>query len=206
MQNSGTLDLKTELPKYGLPESNIRLFDAPESPDLLDYLDLTKPREQRKQKELLPDGVAESQGRPLLFFVNESRLSIPPKEKEAEFGKLRRILACRGDRAYLARVRPGELSVIPVSLSDITPEWKLYHASSSEAITFFSRLAQGHYEGKGKPDKADFVFKEMFGLLREGADRLAKLIGPTNVLSLLGRALFFRFLRDRNIVVNNHYL
>jgi len=199
MQYSGTLDLKTELPKYGLTESNIHLFNDPK-PELLDYLDLIKPRGQDKQNGLLPDGVAESQGRPLLFFVNESQLLLSPEEKEAEFGQLRRILACRGDRAYLARVRPGELSVIPVSLSDITPEWKLYHASSGEAITFFSRLAQGRYEGKGEPDKADFVFKEMFGLLREGADRLAKLIGPTNVLSLLGRALFFRFLRDRNIV------
>lgn len=200
MQYSGTLDLKTELPKYGLTESNIRLFDAPESPDLLDYLDLTKPQEQRKRKELLPDGVAESQGRPLLFFVNESRLSIPPKEKEAKFRQLRRILACRGDRTYLARVRPGELSVIPVSLSDITPEWKLYHASSGEAITFFSRLAQGQFDGEGEPDEADFVFKEMFNLLKEGADRLVDLIGPANVLSLLGRALFFRFLCDRNII------
>jgi len=200
MHFDGTLDLKTELPKYGLTESNIRLFDAPESPDLLDYLDLTKPRKERKQEELLPDGVAESQGRPLLFFVNESQLSIPPKEKEAEFGNLRRILACRGDRAYLARVRPGELWVIPVSLSDVMTNWKPYSADSSEAITFFSRLAQGHFDGEGEPGKADFVFKEMFDLLRKGADQLAELIKPVNVLSLLGRALFFRFLCDRNIV------
>ena len=197
MQYSGTLDLKTELPKYGLTESNIRLFDTPESPDLLDYLDLTK---RRQQKELSPDGVAESQGRPLLFFVNESQLSIPPEEKEAEFGNLSRILACRGDRAYLARVRPGELLVIPVSLSDITPEWKLYRASSGEAITFFSRLAQGYFDGEGEPGEADFVFREMLNLLNKGSDRLAELIEPVNVLSLLGRALFFRFLCDRKIV------
>lgn len=200
MQFDGTLKLICELQHYGLAESNIRLFDAPVSPDLLDYLDLIKPRGQGKQKGLLLAGVAESQGHPLLFFVDESQLFISPKEEKAEFGPLRRILACRGDRAYLARVRPGELRVIPVSLSDITPKWKLYHARSGEATTFFSRLAQGRFDGEGEPDEADFVFKEMFRLLKEGADRLATLIKPANVLSLLGRALFFRFLCDRNII------
>lgn len=200
MQNNGTLDLKIELSKYGLPESNIRLFNAPESPDLLDYLDLTKLKEQRKQEKLLPDGVAESQGRPLLFFVNESQLSIPPEEKEVEFVNLRRILACRGDRAFLARIYPGELQVIPIGLSNIKPNWKHYNADSNEAITFFSRLAQGYFDGEGEPNEVDFVFNEMFDLLKKGADQLAELIKPANVLSLLGRALFFRFLCDRNIV------
>ena len=200
MQYGGTLDLKTELPKYGLSESSIHLFNDPE-PELLNYLDLIKPREPEKQKWLFPDGVAESQGHPLLFFVNESRLlSLSPEEKETKFGHLRRILACRGDRAYLARVRPGELSVVPVSLSDRTPKWEIYRASSSEAMTFFSRLAQGRFDGKGEPGKVDFVFREMLNLLNQGADRLAELLGPANVLSLLGRALFFRFLYDRNIV------
>lgn len=200
MHTNETLKLRGELQNYGMNSSSIRLFSDPPSPELLDYLDLIETKKPDDQKGVLPDGVAESQGRPLLFFVNESRLSISPEIKEAEFGQLRRILACRGDRAYLARVRPGELLVIPVSLSDTMPEWKLYHASSSEAITFFSRLAQGRFDGEGEPDEADFVFKEMFSLLKEGADRLAELLGPANVLSLLGRALFFRFLCDRNIV------
>jgi len=200
MHPSETLKLKDELQSYGVSSSNIRLFSDPVSPELLDYMDLIEPRGTDEQKRLLPDGVAESQGHPLLFFVNESRLSLSPEEKETKFSHLRRILACRGDRAYLARVRHGELSVIPVSLSDRTPEWKLYRARSSDAMTFFSRLAQGHFDGEGEPSEADFVFKEMLSLLNQGADRLAQLLGPANVLSLLGRALFFRFLCDRNIV------
>ena len=200
MDPSETLKLTDELQSYGVSSSNIRLFSDPVSPELLDYMDLIEPRGTDEQRRLLPDGVAESQGRPLLFFVNESRLSLSPEEKETKFGHLRRILACRGDRAYLARVCPGELSVIPVSLSERTPEWKLYRARSSEAMTFFSRLAQGRFDGEGEPDEADFVFKEMLSLLNQGADRLAQLLGSANVLSLLGRALFFRFLCDRNIV------
>ena len=200
MHTNETLKLRGELQNYGMNSSNIRLFSDPLSPELLDYLDLIETKKPDDQKGVLPDGVAESQGHPLLFFVNESQLSLSPEEKEDKFGHLRRILACRGDRAYLARVRPGELLVIPVSLSDITPEWKLYRASSGEAITFFSRLAQGYFDGEGEPGEADFVFREMLNLLNKGSDRLAELIEPVNVLSLLGRALFFRFLCDRKIV------
>ncbi|MCX6000345.1 MAG: N-6 DNA methylase [Chloroflexi bacterium] len=196
-----TLNLRDELRKYGLNSGSIRLFGDSASPELLDYLDLVEQRGRDGRKELLPHGVVESQGRPLLFFVNENRLSLTPEEKKAEFGHLRRILACRGDRAYLARVCLGELLVTPVSLTDRTPDWRSYHAGTGEALTFFSRLALGHFDGKGEPDDADFVFKEMFKLLNQGANQLAKILGGrANALSLIGRALFFRFLCDRHIV------
>ena len=198
MQSNGTLNLRNELQKYGLTENNIRLFDAPESPELLDYLDLTK-----LQKGLGPDGVAESQGRPLLFFVDESELFLSPEDKNNKFRDLRRILACRGDPVYLAKVRPGELEVMPVNLADITPQWQLYRSDSNDAITFYSRLALGHFDGKGEPDEANYVFKEMLNLLNRGADRLTDILGPKNVLSLIGRALFFRFLCDRNIITES---
>ncbi len=200
MNSNKTLNIKTELQNYGVASSIIRLFRDAATPELLDYLDLVEPRGLDAQQELLPDGVAESQGHPLLFFVNESRLLLPSEEKEVKFDHLRRSLACRGDRAYLARILPGELRVTPVNLADRTPEWRLYRANSGEAITFFSRLAEGYYDGKGEPSDADFVFKEMFNLLNCGIDRIAHRIGWEDVLSLVGRALFFRFLKDRQIV------
>ena len=87
----------------------------------LDYLDLLQPDDDTQvgEENLLPDGVAESQGRPLLFIINESRLAQTPGEQEQQLKSLRRKLACRGDRAYLARIRPGELAVVPVSLDEI---------------------------------------------------------------------------------------
>ncbi|MEI8139922.1 MAG: N-6 DNA methylase [bacterium] len=194
------MKLKNELQNYGLTSHSIRIFGDSASPEMLDYLDLVEPRKIGGTQELFPNGVAESQGHPLLFFVNESRLSQTPGEKDEKLGHLRRMLACRGDRAYLARVRPGELLVTAVSLSDRPPEWKLYRAGTGEALTFFSRLALGNFDGEGEPDDADFVFKEMFTLLDQGADRLARILGRANVLSLIGRALFFRFLCDRHIV------
>jgi len=203
MEIRGALDLKQELQYYGVASQNIRLFTESTSPDLLEYLDLVEPRRPDRQNEPLLDGVAESQSRPLLFFVNESRLLLSPGEEKIKYHDLRRILACRGDPSYLARVRPGELLVTPVHLSERTSEWRLYKAKSDEAPMFFSRLAQGRYDGTGEPNEANYVFKGMLNLLNQGADRLAQILGRQNVLSLIGRVLFFRFLCDRRIVTES---
>jgi predicted RNA methylase len=191
------MNLTTELRQYGIDDGSVRTFGSSTAPELLDYLDLVEPR---KPEVLLPHGVAESQGRPLLFFVDESRPALIAVEQETKLRNLRRILACRGARSYLARVLPGQLKVVPVSLDDRMPEWEVYRAGTGEASTFFPRLALGEYDGSGEPAKSDQVFREMFGLLKEGADRLAHMIPRSDVLSLIGRALFFRFLQDRHVI------
>ena len=190
------MNLKAELQNYGI--TNFRLFGDSAKPELLDYLDLVEPRES---SDFLPDGVAESQDKPLIFFVNESRLTQTDDELEKNYSDLRRKLACRGDRAYLARIRPGELKVVPVSLDDKQLDWQIYKPDSSNALTFFTHLAHGHYLEGEKSKDADYVFSAMFKLVWSVADRLAQLhIKRTDVLSLMGRALFFRFLKDRHIV------
>lgn len=203
MPRDGIVNVRSEIRNYGISERSFLDLRGTASPELLDYLDLIEREEDSAAREhgLLPDGVAESQGRPLLFIINESRLAQSPNEQDQQLNTLRRKLACRGDRAYLARIRPGELAVVPVSLDDRTPEWQLYRPDSPEALTFFSRLAHGHYVGPGEPKEADYVFAAMFKLVWSVADRLATLnLKRTDVLSLMGRALFFRFLRDREVV------
>jgi len=191
------LKTNTQLREYGISPSSIQTLGDAAAPKLLDYLDLVEPR---REHGLLPDGVAENSGRPLLFFVNESRLALLPGEQETKLSKLRRELACRGERAYLARVLPGELMVVPVSLAEQTPKWEVYRAGTTKALTFFSRLTLGLYDGKGEPQAVDFVFERMFELLKQSADSLAETLDRSDVLSLVGRALFFRFLCDRQIV------
>ncbi len=203
MPSSSTLNLRAEIQSYGVSSRSFLDLGGAASSGLLDYLDLLQRDDDRQPQagNLLPDGVAESQGRPLLFIVNESRLAQTPSEQEQQLNTLRRKLACRGDRAYLARIRPGELAVVPVSLDDRTPDWKRYTSGTPEALTFFSRLAHGQYDGGGEPKEADYVFSAMFKLVWSVADRLAALnLKRTDVLSLMGRALFFRFLRDRQVV------
>jgi hypothetical protein len=194
------MNLKSELQNYGI--TNVQLLGDSAKPELLDYLDLLGPR---GTSELLPDGVAENQGRPLLFFVNESQMALAASDQDKNYSELRRKLACRGDRAYLARIRPGELKVVPVSLDEQMPEWQIYNTNTPEALTFFTRLAHGHYLEGEKPKDADYVFSAMFKLVWSVADRLAHLnIKRTDVLSLMGRALFFRFLKDRRIIRESH--
>lgn len=203
MSSGGTLNLRAEVQSYGVSSRSFHDLAGSASSGLLNYLDLFHwdDDNQAETGDLRPDGVAESQGRPLLFIVNESRLAQTPKEQDQQLNVLRHNLACRGDRAYLARIRPGELSVVPVSLDDKTPAWKQYTPGTPEALTFFSRLAQGHYDGEDKPKEADYVFSAMFKLVSSVADRLAALtLKRADVLSLMGRALFFRFLRDRRVV------
>ena len=197
-----TEQLETELRQYGVPPKSLKAFSCPPRPELVDYLDLVNPR---SREELMPDGVAESQGKPLLFYVSESNLATSPDGEQQLQRLRRRTLGCRGQRAYLAVVRPGQLEVVPVSLDERAPAWKTYRAGQGEAITFFSRLALGQYDGTGEPEHADFAFEEMFKLLRQAGEQLA---GPEgldkqDVLSLIGRALFFRFLVDRQVVTED---
>ncbi len=203
MPSGETLNLKSAVQSYGVSSCSLRELGGAATSESLDYLDLLQADDgvQVEGDNLLPDGVAESQGRPLLFIINESRLAQAPAEQEQQLKTLRQKLACRGDRAYLARIRPGELAVVPVSLDDRTPAWKLYTPGTPEALTFFTRLAHGQYDGQGEPKEADYVFSAMFKLVWSVADRLAALhLKRTDVLSLMGRALFLRFLRDRHVV------
>jgi hypothetical protein len=206
MARPETEELRDELRHYGVsPErESVKFFSGGPRPELVEYLDLVAPR---KEGELSPNGVAESQGKPLLYFVNRSRLAEPQAQCDEQLSRLRRALGCRGQRAYLAVVKPGQLEVVPVSLDERTPERREYRRGSGEAVTFFSRLALGHYDGKGEPAQADYAFHGMLKLLTEAGKRLADppySLNKLDVLSLIGRALFFRFLCDRQIVTPDY--
>src|SRR4051794_14714419 len=106
------MNLPDELSSYGIDSrsKSVRFFKrGGATPELIDYLDLIEPQGPLAQRLIPPDGVVENQNRPLLFFVNEGRLAEPPDERRQQIHDLRRALACRGDRAYLAIIRPGTL-------------------------------------------------------------------------------------------------
>ncbi len=203
MPSGATIELPAELPNYGIDSrgEGVRWFGGNATPDALDYLDLVEPSGPKQSDDLMPDGVAENQGRPLLFFVNAGRLAHRPEARDAQLKRLRRVLGCRGDRAYLAVVRPGALDVTPVSLADRTRDWQTYERGSTRALTFFSRLALGRCDELEEGEDNEFLFNQMFKLVHRTASRLEELsVTPADVLSLVGRALFFRFLRDRQVI------
>jgi N-6 DNA Methylase len=197
------MNLRTELPNYGINSrgSTVRWFHGNATPDALDYLDLVEPSGTKQPDEVMPDGVAENQGRPLLFFINANQLARSPDKQNGQLKTLRRTLGCRGDRAYLAVIRPGTLDVTPVSLANRTPEWQTYKRGSNKALTFFSRLSLGRCDELEEGEDNEFLFNQMFKLVDRTATRLEQLrVKRADVLSLVGRALFFRFLRDREVI------
>ncbi len=189
----------SSLDALGVQREQVRLFDRSRqaSPDQIEYLDLVEPR---ADKPLLPDGVIEVHGQPRLFFVNECGAFRGSESHSSDLETLRKVLGCRGERIFLARVRPGSVHVTPATLADVSPGWQEFRAGTGAADTFLSRLAFGlHSEADSQ--HVNYAFNEMFELLNQAADELVgHMIDPVDVLSLVGRALFFRFLADRQIV------
>jgi hypothetical protein len=177
-------------------------LDGEPTSEHLDYLDLLKASGNRGLKV---DLVAEFQARPLLYVVSASQLRNDDNEKIIE---LQRILANRGERAYLGILSPGELNVYPVNLArSVLAQGNktTIRQDDPEAPLFFQNVINGLFELNGQPDAPDYVFKEIHDLLSISSKFLIETyhLDPLDVLSFLGRALFFRFLWDRRIVRQN---
>src|SRR5260370_16032887 len=131
--------LRDELKGYGVAPENVRFFGQENpKPDLQEYLTLNA---RRREDQPAPDGVAEYQGRPVLYFVDERRLGraappsgdslFPDDDEPAALPVIFRQLACRSERAYLARIDHGKLRVAPGSPSDKKPNWVEYTPGST---------------------------------------------------------------------------
>jgi len=193
--------LRDELSAYGILHA--KQLRGKAKPEAVDYLDLISDEsDERDDVRLLPDAVAENQDRPLLYVVNKANLSTDSAQYEIDLRSVRRSLGSRGERAYLGIIEPGHLTVLPISLDPKLPKPEVYEKGTGEALTFFSRLSLGQYKGTGEPTSPDYVYDEMFKLLENSADQLVRAhkLNHGDVLSLVGRALFFRFLCDRKIV------
>jgi SAM-dependent methyltransferase len=186
----------------GVPKESVKLFLGQPEPELLDYLDLW-PAHGDHGTTVLPDGVAESRDRPLLYFITKGRLSADATRQRGQLSRLRRTLGSRGERAFLAMIEPGLVRVIPVSLDSQTQHWKEFQPDTPKARSLFARMALGEYEAEGAPREADYVYEAMFKLLTGVANSILSAgsgIERNDVLSLVGRALFLRFLSDRGVV------
>lgn len=206
-------DLKSELRSYGAPDNDIRLLRGPEH-HLIDYLDLM-PNNRTSElgdDHVWLDAVVETQRQPLLYVVKSATLAQDIATRNDQIRKMRRDLACRGNGAYFAIIEPGTISIYPVGLSHDLP--KPYTPSRHDnARLFIQDLAHGyepseltHYNTRERA-----VHELLYDLLNKVIDDLANLPpfsanrddgvdGKDEVLSLVGRALFTRFLIDRGIM------
>jgi len=195
------MNIEATAKKYGCTEV-IQLQGEP-TPKHISYLDLTG---RNIQKELPPiEAVAEFQSRPLLYLVSASSINGFSQNALIE---LRQMLANRGESAYFGVISPGELTVYPINLDRSIlkrPNSSTVKTDDPEAIMLFPSMTSGKFYLEGEPKEADFVYQSIYDLLTDSSKALIDnySLNPLDVLSFLGRALFFRFLKDRKIIREN---
>ncbi|WP_437724447.1 N-6 DNA methylase [Sorangium sp. So ce861] len=189
----------------------------------LQYLDLL-PRRSPSPPPLPISAVAEHQGLALLYLVDvDPRLHAAAAA--SKLSALQRELANRSDPAWIGLVRPGSLEIYPIGfhVAGVRPI-KVIRDRDPDAPLFFQNLVHGTFSSKNKAPGVDEVYNRIFELLTQTIDefvphgrkiagrqkgkssiapshRAEPLLDPLLILSLAGRALFFRFLIDRAIVV-----
>ena len=93
--------------------SDLVMLGAEADASQLEYLDLLpKPG----GAPLLPDAVAEFQGRPLLYFVDDVDEDGKSRLQTIQIRDLQTLLANRSEHACLGVVRPGSLDVYPINI------------------------------------------------------------------------------------------
>jgi hypothetical protein len=193
--------LEKECRKYGFPP--LVPLDGEPGPAQLSYLDLLRARRTaRAKRRILPDAVAEFQGRPLLYLLDASTKAAAG----SHIRDLQLLLANRGEHAWVAVVQPGQMTVYPINLDATqldSAQPDIITVADPRCPLFFQSLASSTRSLRGMPAEADYVFEKIHDLLTCASADLTgpgKPLKPLEVLSATGRALFFRFLRDREIV------
>ncbi len=203
-RHPGPRPLAERLAAYGCTEI-IRLDEKLASPEQLDYLDL------------LPSGVSEPpklaavaayQGAALLYLIDGEANSGP-----IPLAEISHRLANRSDPAWLGVVKPGSLEVFPVGFGEskaLNPI-RLIEESDNAAPFFFQSLVHGTFEENHRLKGTDYVYRRIFDLLMQTTNAFVPKKGEgkidaLDVLSMAGRALFFRFLIDRRIVLEKELL
>ena len=166
----------------------------------LAYLDLLPKQASHKGAGI--HAVAEHQGAALLYLVDArgGTRSLGPKG----IHELQRLLANRSESAWLGVVKSGELELYPVHFADdapARPSAKLKERGA-EAPLFFQSLVHGTFRLSSELPSGDHVYKQILNLLNHTTETFVPtgVLDGLEVLSMTGRALFFRFLHDRKII------
>lgn len=186
------------LKNYGANPDAILAF-AQEGPALLPYATLlcTRTSGSMGDPDLVPLlGVYEWQDSPLIFLADSDALT-----DELHFRRLRRKLALRGDAPYLGIIHPGRFTVFGLSLDE--KERKQCEVSLND-VRETPRLTVAYLAGS-RPDAAfrqrTWIADVVLTLLRDAIRALKDSgLALEDAISLAGRALFVRFLGDRDLI------
>ena len=186
-------DLRASLAEFGADPSTLRLLDD-ECPELLPYATLMTARRNRHAPLGIVEAVYEWQGTPLVFLIDADSL-----EDDGQLQRIRRLLAMRGDAPYLGVVAPGSLNVYRIALDRKSSQQARWADGDGARSTVFARL------GNERPQAAiasrSWITNVVLRLLSGSTTRLIELeVQHEDAISLVGRALFTRFLADRDLL------
>lgn len=201
--------LVSTLQKLCVPSESFVDFAQPPSARHLRYMDLM-PSGSRSNApdETFPEGVIEVSGKATLYVIRQELMAGPSEQKK--LAQLLRVVACRADAAYLAVLSPASTSIYRVGFYPDGATPPVDSVVETSSLLGLRELLNSPDEGtqQGHADRLwldDLLFK----LLVKCADALRQACAPSDltddeVLSLIGRALFTRFLVDRNILRSAH--
>jgi hypothetical protein len=188
-------DWLARLESFGADRQALHSLDA-DGPELLPYATLTSARRDSNSILGVVGAVYEWQDAPLVFLVDADQIY-----DNEQIHRLRRLLAMRGDAPYLGIVAPGRLDVYAIALDRKTPaQARVAIDVSAEAIKdLFPHLA--NRRPRAARTKQGWISNVVLNLLTEAIDRLIGLeLEHGDAISLVGRALFARFLGDRDLL------
>jgi hypothetical protein len=187
------LDLVDQLRRFGAPAGGIVALSGPATPAHVPYLDLSG----RARGSGLADAVVELERRPVIYVVRGHRT-------QAELERLVRVLAQRGQAEHLALLVPGQLHVFPLDVLGRTSEPLSVDAKADDAPLAISRIALGPsaHVSYNPSNLHDDLLRLLTGTIESIIETTG--IEQQTALSWVGRALFFRFLVDREIVKPKH--
>ena len=191
-------DLRASLEEFGADPSALQLLDDEERPELLPYATLMAARRNGDPTLSVVQAVYEWQGEPLIFLVDAELL----EDDGDQLKRIRRLLAMRGDAPYLGVVAPGSLRVYRIAL-DKKPlhraqvEW----GDGGSARSAFVLLGNQRPQAATAADRG-WISNVVLRLLNGSMTRLIKEfdVSHKDAISLVGRALFTRFLADRDLL------
>ena len=189
-------DIAASLIDLGADPTALRRFDS-DGPELLPYATLVTARRNGNATLSAVEAVYEWQGAPLIFLVNASSL-----EDGRQLHRIRRLLAMRGDAPYVGVLAPGRLDVYSLALDKKSlPQ---AHVTRDEGDSAW--LAAVTRLGNNRPlttsSHRTWVSDIVLKLLTGSTDMLIEreVVSDEDAISLVGRALFTRFLADRNLL------
>ncbi len=190
------VDISTSLVDFGADPSALRLLDT-DGPDLLPYATLLAARRGGSKVLGAICAVYEWQGAPLIFLIDKDAIN-----GDQELHQVRRLLAMRGDAPYLGVVAPGRLDVYRIALDKHSIEKARVEIVNADEEKFATFAKLGNFRPNAAIHQRGWISSVILKLLTGTITKMIKLggISDEDAISLVGRALFTRFLADRNLL------